>query len=183
MRFILTKLKNLIPLPNSCLVFFQIIFIFQGKRKNWCCCGYGHGGLRLEKHFRKFIINQSQCLINYSCVAGYIGRSYQELMAGRGKRVSPYFVPRILPNLAPGYIRYPLASYWLAVEQLAFLLVRLQQSRLFSLAVGVVQLDSYWLVVEQLAFLLFRLQQSRLFSLAVGLHNLISISGDVSHHF
>ena len=45
-------------------------------------------------------------------MAGYIGRSYQELMAGRGKRVSPYFVPRILPNLAPGYIRYPIGWQW-----------------------------------------------------------------------
>jgi len=34
----------------------------------------------------------------------YIGKCYQELESGRGKRISPYFVPRILPNLSAGHI-------------------------------------------------------------------------------
>ena len=34
----------------------------------------------------------------------YIGESYLALQQGKGRRLSPYFVPRILPNLAAGHI-------------------------------------------------------------------------------
>jgi len=34
----------------------------------------------------------------------YIGGCHEEVVGGRHKKVSPYFVPRILPNLSAGYI-------------------------------------------------------------------------------
>jgi len=34
----------------------------------------------------------------------YIGGCHLELEAGKGRRISPYFVPRILPNLSAGHI-------------------------------------------------------------------------------
>merc|ERR1740131_142925 len=34
----------------------------------------------------------------------YIGGCHEEVCGGRHKKISPYFVPRILPNLSAGYI-------------------------------------------------------------------------------
>ena len=45
------------------------------------------------------------CKIKLFLLADYIGKCYQELEAGKGRRISPYFVPRILPNLSAGHIR------------------------------------------------------------------------------